>query len=536
MLAITLSGCGGGSSGDNSKPPAVSSVSPAADGTDVLRSAPVTATFNMDLLANSVSDSSFTLALNGPVAGAVSFDASSKTATFTPTQSLAVLSTYTATLTTGITNLAGDPLSAAFNWSFTTADGSLSSTAQQVQSDTANLVDPKIAYSADGSATAIWQASFFAGRLWANHYSPADGWGTPSMLQTDTTTNLTNYQLVADDNGNAFVIWSQGSASIWVSYYSSTTNSWDTPQQINGVVTDRAGGPGIALHADGTAMAVWIGTTGTNTDVYASYYTSDAGWSAAETIDNSDGETYSVQVDFDGSGNAIAVWTQHDGTQYSIYANRFVAGTGWGATTLAESLDTGTADFAPSALLGVDDSGNAIVVWNQYDGTHYDLWANRYDVTDGWQTEGILENSDLNIFFPTLAMNSSGKAIVVWAKKDASNNFSGFSSRIYTPGDGWGADEAFNYIGPDFEDLTVKMDERGNALFFWANDDNTNSTLWYNRYRSASGWAGPTEISRYGNDYGDFTPQVAVKSDGEAMLIFSSTSTDNKYIATRLFK
>lgn len=534
IMAVALSGCGGSSSGNNSNPPTVSSVSPLNGATDVSRAAPVTATFNMNLLANSVSDSSFSLALNGPVAGAVSFDAASKTATFTPTDTLAVLSTYTATLSTGISNLAGDPLSAVFNWSFTTADGSLSSTVEQVHSDsTAYIYGPKITYSDDGSATAIWQTPNPA-RLWANHYTAGSGWGTAFMLQTDTSTNVSEYQLTGDDNGNALVSWSQGN-DVWRCNYNHASDTWGTPQKINSV-SNPLGGGSVALHNDGTAILIWPMSSDSGWEVYAIYYTPEDGWSSAEVIDNGDGQIYFPSVKFDGSGNAIAVWSQHDGTRHSIYANRFVPGTGWGTAGLVENLDTSAPDRISRPLLAVDDAGNAVVVWDLYDGTHVDLWANRYDVTDGWQTEEILEESDLDVRLPVLAMNHSGKAIVAWAKTDASFDFAGFSSRIYTPQAGWAADEPFNYTGMSYEGLSVDIDEQGNALFFWANDDNTNSTFWYNRYRSTSGWAGPTEISRYGNDYGDFTPQVAVKDDGEAMLIFSSISTDNKYIATRLFK
>lgn len=46
-------------------------------------------------------------------------------------------------------------------------------------------------------------------------------------------------------------------------------------------------------------------------------------WGTADTIEAGDGTASTPQIAFDGSGNAIAVWYQHDGTYYSIYANRY---------------------------------------------------------------------------------------------------------------------------------------------------------------------------------------------------------------------
>ena len=55
-----------------------------------------------------------------PVAGTVTYAAVGTTATFTPASGLAPLTTFTATITTGARDLAGNPLLNSFSWSFTT--------------------------------------------------------------------------------------------------------------------------------------------------------------------------------------------------------------------------------------------------------------------------------------------------------------------------------------------------------------------------------------------------------------------------------
>src|SRR6185312_2388456 len=61
---------------------------------------------------------------NNAVAGAVTYDEPSRVATFTPTQQFALGQTYTATVksgTAGVTDLAGNRLTADQAWSFSTA-------------------------------------------------------------------------------------------------------------------------------------------------------------------------------------------------------------------------------------------------------------------------------------------------------------------------------------------------------------------------------------------------------------------------------
>jgi hypothetical protein len=70
-----------------------------------------------------INTTTFTLTGPGttPVAGAVTYDASSDAATFTPTNPLELDTLYTATITTGAQDLGGDSLASDKVWTFTTA-------------------------------------------------------------------------------------------------------------------------------------------------------------------------------------------------------------------------------------------------------------------------------------------------------------------------------------------------------------------------------------------------------------------------------
>lgn len=108
-------------------PPTVVSVAP-PNGASVCPNALVTALFSEAMKSSTINTTTFTLAGPGttPVAGAVTYDAATDVATFTPNNALAANVLYTATITTGAQDLAGDPLAADYVWSFTTSSPSCS--------------------------------------------------------------------------------------------------------------------------------------------------------------------------------------------------------------------------------------------------------------------------------------------------------------------------------------------------------------------------------------------------------------------------
>jgi hypothetical protein len=100
--------------------PAVASVTP-ADGT--CPNTIATATFSEAMNPSTIDNSTFTLTGPGttPVNGQVTYNVPSNRAIFTPTSSLLPSTSYTATITTGASDLLGKPLGGNFVWTFTTA-------------------------------------------------------------------------------------------------------------------------------------------------------------------------------------------------------------------------------------------------------------------------------------------------------------------------------------------------------------------------------------------------------------------------------
>jgi hypothetical protein len=104
--------------------PAVVSTTPTAGASGVSPAVAVAATFSKPMNADSIDATSFELrdAGNALVPATVTYDALTRTAKLTPADTLSLQSSYNATLTTAITDAAGNALETDFTWSFTTAD------------------------------------------------------------------------------------------------------------------------------------------------------------------------------------------------------------------------------------------------------------------------------------------------------------------------------------------------------------------------------------------------------------------------------
>ncbi len=112
-------GTDGEGNGPDVTPPTVVSSYPLDTETGASTLATMSATFSEAMAPASLTNATFGVKQGAAVIpGAVSYF--NKTVTFTPASKLDLSTTYTATVTTAATDLAGNPLAAAYSWSFTT--------------------------------------------------------------------------------------------------------------------------------------------------------------------------------------------------------------------------------------------------------------------------------------------------------------------------------------------------------------------------------------------------------------------------------
>jgi hypothetical protein len=121
-------------------PPTVASTIPLNAATGVPLNQIVSATFSQAMNPATINGTTFTL--TGPeatvVPGLVAYAAIGNTLTFTPTASLAPSTLFTATITTGVKNLAGTALASNYVWTFTTGTSADTTAPELVSTNPAN--------------------------------------------------------------------------------------------------------------------------------------------------------------------------------------------------------------------------------------------------------------------------------------------------------------------------------------------------------------------------------------------------------------
>jgi hypothetical protein len=523
-LAGFLAACGGGGGGTAATGPTVTAVTPPADTTGVAPTTTVTASFSEDMFASTINDGTFTVGNgNGAVAGTVSFDAIGNVATFTSTGRLALLQEHTASLSAGITNLAGGAL-APTSWSFTIGEGAWGTPALIETYNGGSATYPDIAMDAGGNALAVWsQSDSIRQSIWANRYTVGSGWGTAQLIEIDDAGDAGSSRIVMDAGGNALAVWSQSDGTrnnIWSNRYTAGSG-WGTPALIETSDAGNAFNPAIAMDGSGNALAVWNQFDGVRNNIWSNRYTVGSGWSAAELIETfNTGSTDLPRIAMDAGGNALAVWSQSDGTRYNIWFNRYTVGSGWGTAQLIETDDASHA-FYPD--IAVDGSGNGVAVWKQSDGTRYNIWSNRYTAGSGWGTAQLIETDNAGpADLPRIAMDASGNGLAVWHQSD-NTRYNIWSNR-YTAGSGWGAAQLL-----ESNDVAtaayaeIAMDPGGNALTVWSHWDGARANIWSCRYRSGSGWGTAQLIET--DDAGDaLSVQITMGSSGNALAVWGQSN------------
>lgn len=527
-ISITLNGCGSGNdsepgstNGSDLTPPEVSAVTPADGATDVDRHTAVSVTFNEDILPTSITNNGVTLASNGgTIAGSVSFDGVSNTATFAAEDKLPLLSKVTASATTAITDLSGNPLAQAHSWSFTTLDGQWQG-ATPLDTGLGYATYPQVALDAAGNAQLVWVHYDGANdSVFSNRFNAAENrWEGVTAINADGGDAM-HPTVAVNPAGDAIVVWHQiySAARVYGKVYSAAAGRWlDTAGlDTTGGPTDR---PAVAIDPAGNALAVWSQDDGFTQRPYGNRYNAaEARWEGAVALDSGNGYSFFTDVAMDPAGNALVVWMQWDGSVSNIYGNRYPATEGrWEGAVLLEADNINTT--YPQVAL--DTSGNAMVVWARNDNANSNVYGRRYDSNNGtWGTVVELATSPGNDPHPQVAMASSGNALVTWVQNDyARSNVLG--RHFNAEHDRWGEPVEIGTSLPIQPSPQLAMDATGNAVVAWKRyaGDGTIS-IYSNRFNAISDhWEGMIALESTSEE--TLSPSVTLNSRGEAMVVWA---------------
>jgi len=299
------------------------------------------------------------------------------------------------------------------------------------------------------------------------------------------------------------------------------TRTWGPAERVDAAPVG-AYGPSIAIDTDDNAYIVWSQLAGPPDYFHIGFnrFVPGQGWSGAEILQTGADDPV---IAMDPAGNMMMLFRKVGGGNTNIWASEFVAGQGWGGRQLIEDNDAGGAG---GYRLGMDADGNAIAVWHQADGpeelnsTRYTVWANRFVAGQGWgNPERIFPGEMNNEAYIKLEVAPSGDAYAVWIEYYVSNPV--YMWNRYIPGQGWGTAEIFEAPGfgggSGFPDIAAGP--AGDAMFLWRKNQDPSAELWSNRFVPGQGWGTAELVATLAQ--GEFqSRQIAVSPAGDAVAVF----------------
>jgi len=369
-------------------------------------------------------------------------------------------------------------------------------------------------------------------------------WTHPSSLSDNISPDGQNAdypQVAMDDNGNAVIVWRQFDGSnfqIFKSEYRSGT--WTHPASLSDNISpdgQDAYDPQVAMDDNGNAIIVWSQSDGSNYQIFKSEYRSGTWTHPASLTDNisPDGQdASSPQVAMDDNGNAVIVWSQYDGSiNYQIFKSEYRSGAWTHPASLSDNISPdGQSAFNPQVAM--DDNENVVIVWRQSDGNDISqIFKSEYR-SGSWTHPASLSDNispdGQDARYPQVAMDDNGNAVIVWRQ------YGQIFKSEYRSGSWTHPASLSDNISPDGQSAfnpQVAMDDNGNAVIVWRQFDGSNYQIFKSEYRSGS-WAHPASLSDNisPDGYDAYDPQVAMDDNGNAVIVWYQS--DGSY--SQIFK
>jgi PKD domain len=330
---------------------------------------------------------------------------------------------------------------------------------------------------AAGNVFAAWIRQDASGNTVELASRPAGGGFTIQPLQTGTG-SAANVTMAVNRNGDAIIAWRRqnAAAEIWATTRAAG-GGFSVPQVIASVPGSSVLDPSTGINQAGAMMVVWrLNTCCTSETIYGAYRPPGGSFVNAP-ISSTDPWNQSPRVALDESGRATVVWSYWDGGAVAPGSNiarvriRQPNGTLGTQRNLSGSVATG---FPMFATVGLDNSGNAVAVWSQWNGSVYEVQgASRPAASDIWTnlpTFGQSANASFGSE-PQVAVDVNGNSVAIWRAANGTINAASRSG-----GGGFGAAQT-GISAPTATNPRVVLDASGNAIAIWQRSDGLGSRI-----------------------------------------------------------
>jgi hypothetical protein len=327
-----------------------------------------------------------------------------------------------------------------------------------------NADTAQVATDANGDSIAVWRGTGIQART----ISAAGALGalktlSPAGGAADTP------QVATDDAGKSIAVWERSDGTTYriQARTVSATGALGTVKTLS-LPGRNAFIPQVDVDADGDATVVWSSpdeTDGGLSHIQAQTISSAGVPGALQELSAAGQNAFSPQVATDDAGDAIMVWRRFDGASYRIQARTMSPGHAPGAI---KTLSAAGQD-ADSPEVATDANGDAITVWQSFDGADYRIQARRISAAGALGPIKELSGASLHALNPDIASDDVGAAVGVWERFDGrfDPNTYRIQARTVSAAGALGAVQDISPAELDSGNPQVATGATGNAIAVW---------------------------------------------------------------------
>jgi hypothetical protein len=217
-----------------------------------------------------------------------------------------------------------------------------------------------------------------------------------------------------NNNGTAIAIWTESTGSnnnVFARTFDGT--NWSSALSLNNTSVQNAIHPQVAMNDNGSAIAVWIEYTGSNNNVFACTF-DGTNWNSVINLNNNTAHNSDApQVTINNNGYAIAVWPELNGSNLNIYSRSF-DGTNWHS---AINLNNYTTNYAENPQVTINNNNIAIAIWEEIiEGSTYNIYSRTFNGTIWHDSLNLNSNTAQDADIPQIALNNNNFAIASWSE------------------------------------------------------------------------------------------------------------------------
>ncbi|MCA8951987.1 MAG: hypothetical protein KDE27_20930 [Planctomycetes bacterium] len=233
---------------------------------------------------------------------------------------------------------------------------------------------------------------------------------------------------------------------------------------------------------------------------------------------------YAPKVAIAPTGDAIVVWVQYDGSRNRIFVATRDGGTWTYPADLNAAISNGTTD-AGDCSVAMLPNGDAVVAWEQFDGSFYQIYKSERHAGVWSHPANLADNispNGQNAQDPFVATAGNGEIVIAYRQYDGSRYRtmkSEFRNAVWSHATS--SSDAISPATQHADTISVAMADNGDTLIVWRQLDGSHYQSFKSEYRSGS-WVHPANLTDNISPNGQnaYGVKVAMAPNGAATIVW----------------